>query len=66
MKAHDKISKQQKWKTKTEKLYLFLWEMKASDLISKQKQKWRPKTEKLFLFSWEIKANDKISKPEKP
>ena len=31
MKAHDKISKQQKWKKKTEKLYLFLWEMKASD-----------------------------------
>ena len=66
MKAHDKISKQQKWKTKTEKLYLFLWEM---NLVTKYRNKNKSddlKPKKLFLFSWQIKANDKISKPEKP
>ena len=67
MKAHDKISKQQKWKTKTEKLYFFFFE--KWKLVTKYRNKNKSddlKPKKLFLFSWEIKANDKISKPEKP
>ena len=66
MKAHDKISKQQKWKWKL-KNYIYFYE--KWKLVTKYRNKNKSddlKPKKLFLFSWEIKANDKISKPEKP